>query len=232
MEGSTFISFCLPNDIDEGICPLAFIQYLVEKHNELVHMVDEVLLKRAKRSHREEFRAKSISARFFTSAHCFCFDSADFLSFVEKKCVTTTGTGYDFAKAEARLVGELAGLPHIEHKQENFNYNREHATLATLEEKLPQVELAPDVVDAVRREVNSSALASRIMETVEIVIDFLISTGGSSMKTFKADLVDMRLSHYIKTVLLEDEELGSRIVSQQVRYQCPSIIPAHNSDCF
>ena len=98
MEGSTFISFCLPNDLDEGLCVTALMDYLVGKHNELVMRVDETQLLRTKRSHHELARAKSISSRFLTSAHCFQFDSAKFLAFLETKCVTPAG--YDFAKAE------------------------------------------------------------------------------------------------------------------------------------
>ena len=75
--------------------------------------------------------------------------------------------------------------------------------------------LPPELYEAVKREVASSALANRLMETLEIVIDFLCSTGGSQ-QTLNSSLADMRLAEYLRTVLLQDEELPCRAVAQQV----------------
>jgi hypothetical protein len=45
---STPISFSLPADRDEGMCPLALSRFLGERHNQVVHRLDEVLLMRGK----------------------------------------------------------------------------------------------------------------------------------------------------------------------------------------
>ncbi len=48
MSTSTPLTFCLPYEKDEGMCPLALARYLGERHNQVVHRVDEVLLMRGK----------------------------------------------------------------------------------------------------------------------------------------------------------------------------------------
>lgn len=180
MEASTKISFCLPNELDEGACPYSLIHFLVNKHNELVQLVDEALLLRAKRSHHELVRAKAISHRFLTSAHCFDCPIEEFSSFLEKQCITMAAPGYDYGKAENRLISSyMSNLPAIDYKQEFFVYTREQkGTLDRLNQKLSQEELLPETVVLIKGELVSPAAGQKLLEMVEIVIDFLCSTGG------------------------------------------------------
>ena len=219
MELQTKFSFCLPNDKDEGLCPMALIEYLVSKHNELVQRVDEALLLRTKRSRQEASRAKAISSRFLTSAHCFNYNLSEFISFLEKQCVSAeVTTGYDFAKAEARLIERyLTALPAIDLELAGFMFAHEQqGTMVGLRQKLKQEALSPDVVAAIKREFTGPAQSFRMLDTIEIVIDVLSSTGGSMIDTLDSSLREMLLVDYVKTVLLVDDSVDSHVVAQQV----------------
>jgi hypothetical protein len=216
------VSFCLPNELDEGLCPTALTQYLVNKHNNLVQLADEALLLRVKRSRQETSRAKAISSRFLTAAHCFNYNLSDFISFLEKQCVSTDGgsgtAGYNFAKAEARLIERyLTALPAIDLEQSGFVYAHEQqGTLTTLRQKLRQEALPADIITAIKKDFTSPAQSQRMLDTLEVVIDFLGATGGSMVATLDNNLREMLLTKYIKTVLLVDDEIESRVVAQQV----------------
>jgi hypothetical protein len=66
MNEKTPITFSLPYEKDEGMCPLALARFLGERHNQVVHRVDEVLLMRGKDLQRY--------ARFAFSVVCFNAD--------------------------------------------------------------------------------------------------------------------------------------------------------------
>jgi hypothetical protein len=219
MGPGQMISFCLPNELDEGLCPLALVQYLVTRHNELIQMCDEAQVLRRTRQRKEVSRAKMISSRFLTAAHCFDCGIEDFLSFLEKQCVTQAAPGFDFAKAESRLIDRyLCNLPAIDLEQSGFTYAHEQeGTLVVLRQKLRQEPLAPDMLEAIKRDFSNPANSQKMMETLEVVIDFLGSTGGAIVETLDTTLGDMLLSKYISTVLMDPTEIGSRIVAQQVR---------------
>jgi hypothetical protein len=217
------VSFCLPNELDEGLCPTALTQYLVNKHNNLVQIVDETLLLRTKRSRQESCRVKSISSRFLTGAHCFKYSLPEFISFLEKQCMSAPSDiaakgAYNFAKAESRLIERyLTALPAIDLEQSGFVYAHEQqGSLAMLREKLRQEPLSAGLITTIKRDYASPAQSQRMLDTLEVVMDFLGSTGGSLVTTLDNSLRDMLLTQYIKTVLLVEDDIESRAVAQQV----------------
>jgi len=219
MDESKCISFCLPGSEDEGLCPVALISFLNTKHNELVQLVDEALLMRSKRTRQETTRAKSVSSRFMTSAHAFHCDQSEFRSFVEKQCVLATRSGYDFAKAEARLIDQyMSSLPAVDLFQIGFVYAHEQVgVISTLRQKVPQVPLSADTMDAIKKDFLNPAGAQRVLEYLEVVILFLGATGGKVVQTLDVNLGDMLLSFYMKTVLDQHDDLRNRVIMQQVR---------------
>ncbi|CAM9878219.1 unnamed protein product, partial [Heterosigma akashiwo] len=123
MSRETPLSFCLPGEADEGICPLALIRYLVDQHNIFVQAVDERLLLARRSTHRADARTAAVSSRHMLPAHAVAYDlevlpppppplppppAGDFAPFLAGRCVAPAASGggvrYDFAKAEDRLL--------------------------------------------------------------------------------------------------------------------------------
>lgn len=222
------LSFSLPNEHDEGNCPLALAQFLIDKHNAFVQVADVSRLLRDKRGAsvsvmKSESRAEIISSRFLTSNHTIRYDLfEDLVPLFEKSCVTwnADGAGYDFAKAEALLVDRvLTGLPAIDFEQHGFQYMFEQhlrGGMTSLRTKLKQEPLSNESVDAIKRDISSTSAAYATLGFLEIVMSFLTATGGSFIESLDDSLGFMPLSTYVSTVLMMPDEISSRAVSQHV----------------
>ena len=229
MGESTALSFSLPNEQDEGNCPLALAHYLTDKHNSFVQVADESRLMRDKRSLAENgnsvgrSRVEVISSHFFSNAHTILYDlNEELVPLLEKSCVTWSvdGTGYDFHKAEVLVVDRvLSGLPAIDFEQRGFQYMFEQhlqGGLSYLRSKLKQVPLSKDALESIRRDIGTPAAANKTLGLLETVISFLTATGGSIVASLDSKLSNMLLSEYASTVLMMDEILG-RSISQLVQ---------------
>ena len=139
------------------------------------------------------------------------------LPFWAKQCVTTDG-GYDFGKAETRLLDLLARVPALDLEVSAFTFSHEqHLTggLAPLKAKVAQEALPRDAADAIRRELGpQGARAQRVLELLETVASFLAATGGSLAATLDA-VGDLSLHGYVKSVLLLDDavDLGRAVAT-------------------
>jgi len=219
------ITFCLPTDTDEGICPLALVRYLVDQHNNFVQAVDERILMSRRSTHRADSRTPSVSSRHFTLAHAISYNlMGDFIPFLEKQCVSITSSGeYDFKKAEARLLNHyFPTVPAMDLELRAFVFAHEQhlsGGMAPLRQKVKQQPLPPDTEDAIRRDITTPAQASRCIEVLETAISFLTATGGSFMKRLDETVGEMMLLQYLRTVLLMDDttQIGSRAIIQQVQ---------------
>merc|ERR1719329_651165 len=99
MGPGTQLSFCLPCESDEGICPMALVLHLRDEHNNLVFAVDERMLtgRRTSQQHGDRRGAAAppgggpggaagsasaspssrvASSAFMTSAHAVAYDLA------------------------------------------------------------------------------------------------------------------------------------------------------------
>jgi len=144
--------------------------------------------------------------------------SDEIIPFLSKQCMTQSG--YDFAKAEARLIDHyLARVPALDTEMRVFTFAHEqHASgvLTSFKQKVKQTALAPEVSEAIKREIGSATRASAILEVMETVVSFLSATGGSFVSRLDQSVGEQFLSQYIKTVLLMDESvvnLGRAIVT-------------------
>lgn len=108
MSESITISFCMPCEEDEGICPLQLARFLGERHNQFVQAVDEHLLMRGEDMQRGEDRDHVISSKFFTQAQTLTYDlEGTFVPFLEKQCVHIGRNGqasYDYKNAQHFLL--------------------------------------------------------------------------------------------------------------------------------
>lgn len=229
MDLDTPLSFSLPNEHDEGNCPLSLIHYLIEKHNTFAQRVDEYLLFRSRdKNLTDNFRVVErvplISSRFLTSAHTIRCDMAlDLWPLLGKYSVVLDDRsgflGYDFAKAENIIVERfLSDIPVIDLEIPGFRFSHEqylHGGMTVLRQKIKQQLIPQDFVRLIQREISSPILAHKFLDHVEQVVSFISSTGGK-MAPFDENVGNMSLGEYLKTVLLIDEvnELISRVSHQ------------------
>ena len=230
MSPDVAMSFSLPNEVDEGNCPLALAHYLIERHNAFVQTVDEaILLMRQRRNHvyssDDTFtRMQVVSSKFVSSAHTIrCDIRCDFIPLLEKNCVVNgggPGGSYDFAKAERLIIDRfLSDIPAIDMEMPGFTFMHEQhlqGGMAALRQKIKQESLAPDLVRSIERDINTPAKAQVLLELIEQVASFVSATGGTYVKNLSEDSANMLLVKYVKTVLLVEEDIGCRVIAQQV----------------
>lgn len=223
MDFNTPITFSLPAEKDEGICPLALTRFLAEKHNRFVERVDELLLMRGLDHQRQTGKGSNtvISSKFFSASHALSYElKSGFLRYVEKQCVNINLSGqmeYDFANAEQYLIDVyLSGRPLIDMEVRMFSYTDAggaslgaggpsgHLSLQALKQKVRQEPLAPDITQAILKEIGSPSVARSILDSVlENAIVFLTAIGGVYVQ--KLDVGDVHLASYIKDVLMMDD---------------------------
>uniref|UniRef100_A0A7S2DCV1 RZ-type domain-containing protein n=1 Tax=Octactis speculum TaxID=3111310 RepID=A0A7S2DCV1_9STRA len=214
----TQLSFCLPCEQDEGVCPLALLQHLATTHNNLVFSVDERMLTNSssKETHAASM-SRLVSSRHMTMAHALRYDvERDLIPFFEKQCVTQSG--YDFFKAESRLLTHhLARIPKIDLEIRVFTFAHEQhlrGGLAPLKTKVLQSPLPKETIDHIRRDLASPARASTILEVLETAVAFLTATGGSFVHQLDTSVGEITLAQYVAKVLLMEratEDLGHAI---------------------
>ena len=75
--------------------------------------------------------------------------------------------------------------------------------VALLAAKVPQRQLAADTFDALSSAISTPAAARAIQEPLEMVVSFLVSTGGA---TTRLDVGDMTIEKYAVDVLMMDRD--------------------------
>lgn len=144
--------------------------------------------------------------------------------FLEKQCVTLTASGgidYDFVKAESFIIDRyFMGIPALDLEVRMFLFAHEQnpsGGMAALRQKVQQSALPNDVEEAIRRDITTPALAQSVLDILETAISLLCATGGSFVRHLDDSVAAMPLGRYLKTVLLLDDAIASRVVSGQVR---------------
>lgn len=215
------IAFCMPSEKDEGICPLALVRYLGEKHNTFVERVDEVLLLRGEEVQRASSRQNVVSSKYFTQAHSLSYElQGGFASFVEKQCVRLSNLGkveYDFANAERYLLDVvLSGKPLLDLVVRMIQYSDDVvASSVLLKQKVRQEPLPKSIQQKILREIGTPAKSHACLELLETCVSFLQATGGSAIQ--RLNVGDRLLGEYARSVLLLDADFGSATVSSEVK---------------
>jgi hypothetical protein len=229
MSRDTPLSFSLPNEHDEGNCPLSLIHFLIEKHNTFAQRVDEAMLLRSRLVKPSESfvvdRVPLISSRFLTPAHTIrCHILHDLFPLLEKHCLINEDRSgflqFDYTKAENLLIDRfLSDIPAVDLEMPGFRFSHEHylqGGMSVLRQKIKQHPLPSDIIRAIQREVHTPVVAQQILELVEQAVSFVSTTGGTLVQTLSDNVGEMSFGKYIKVVLLLEEVTSSRVVAQQV----------------
>mmetsp|Transcript_2295 Transcript_2295/g.4234 ORF Transcript_2295/g.4234 Transcript_2295/m.4234 type:complete len:332 (+) Transcript_2295:124-1119(+) len=212
----------MPSEKDEGICPLALVRFLAERHNAFVERVDERLLMRGEDIQRHTQQHDVVSSKFLVSAHAISYDMyGGVIPFIEKQCVQYSSRGavaYDFDNAERYLLDlYFSGKPIVELEVPMIQYSDEAgaSVMSLLKQKVRQQALPSDMSESILKELNSPSQAQKCMELLETCISFLQATGGTYIQ--RLEVGEKTLGEYVSTVLmLNQAEFQSKVVVQQV----------------
>jgi len=241
------LTFSLPNDKDEGNCPLALVGFLIEKQNTFAQLLDEYYLLQNRDNRVEHVggekesaarRVGVISSKFLTSAHTIrCDLHKELVPLLEKHCLLLPssskagaggGSKYDFAKAEKILVERfLLDVPAVDLEMSGFTFKNEqhlHGGMAPLRQKLKQTALPYETTQALLRDIKTPFQAQQILDLLETVIAFVTATGGSLITQLSEEKLGMmKLGQYVSEVLMLPVEGGdggvslSRVVQHQTQ---------------
>ncbi len=215
MDASTPVSFCLPDEHDEGVCPLALLQWLTERHNECIHLAGTLP------AMTRVLEPVSISSRLVNASHCIVYDMQQTIVpyFADRTVEVTDGgeTVFDFERAEAFILGLLVSKPLVNLEIRIFNYLNEAST-GTLRAKITQEVIPHDIAGDIARDLRSPAEAQICLELVLVGIAFLNGTGGAIVGKLSEEVANTLLADYLQNVLLmRDVRLSSRSVSSHIR---------------
>lgn len=209
MEEDTPLAFMIADEADEGLCPLAFTQWLVQQHNHITQLAAALNGNTA---------VPEVSSRLLGTHETFQYSESKLLQFVRGRCVTHGEGGsleYDFPTLERHLRRKLrAPLVTWEHKK--FRYvDEQAAATSVLRAVLPQRPLSRELEAQISSELGSASAASSCAQLVEQSIAFLLSTGSGS--TLGDDAGAVLLSTYLETVLLVTDRLPSKAAEGEVQ---------------
>lgn len=220
-DEKTPLSFSLPYEKDEGVCPLTLLRALGARHNQFIERLNEALLLRG-REHVATARESNVSSKFFSTSHAINYDLQGAIEpFLEKQCVQYSSNGnvlYDFRKAEQYLLDVVfSGKPVIDLEIRMMQYtNTQQEGTYLLKQKVRQEPLSKETEEKILKELGSPSVARACLELLETCISFLQATGGSFVQ--KLEVGEKKLGEYVKTVLLmEEAEFSSNTISQTVR---------------
>jgi len=221
MTLDTPVSFCLPREVDEGICAVMILRAVGRRHNEFVESIG---LKRLTQQRTLDSKRKAVvSSKFFSDAHKIEYELEEkFVPFVAKQCVEINENGsvqYNFANAEQYLMDTFfAGKPQINVEVATIQYTDAQGKINTnlLKQKVTQEKLSDDMQANILEELGAVATANKCLGLLETCISFLQVTGGSFIQ--KLDVGDQNLTTYVKDVLLMDKaDFMSKTISQKVK---------------
>jgi len=185
--------YCIADPQNEGICPLALTQFLVERHNELVQVVSAA----------NGYPGKKVSTRLLAQHDVVNYSGAQLMKFLKSRCVTYGSGGklnFDFKQLEQKLRRELS-RPELTMELRGFNWLGESFAIGNqLRTVLPQRELAADVAARIRQEVTSPSVASQIVQQVQITVSFILKSGVALAR----NAGNTFLAEYLKSVCLQN----------------------------
>jgi hypothetical protein len=215
MTRNTTLSFCMASERDEGICTLALLNFMADKHNQLYEMYQSKLYSKF------EFK---IPSRMMKPTHAVQYKPAEFLPYLQRQCEQdlSYGTGgkvtYDYERTEQWLLDTiLSGKPQLDLEVKQFEFANEAritGSLSVLGSKIKQEKLPEDLVEKILKESSSLQQLNSVKRILEIAIGFLSATGGTHVVKLPGEEY---FGNYIRnTLLLEDEllEVGNTVRDQ------------------
>jgi len=199
--------WCIADSANEGICPLALTQWLVERHNELVQVVSAAI----------GYPARKVSSRLLGKHDVIYYSENSLMVFLKSRCVTYGVGGklnFDFKQLEQQLHRECS-RPEITMELRGFHWLGESfAGGSELRGMVAQRELMPDTIERIKAELTSVSVANLCLQKVHMSISFILkSASGLS----KEQAGEMLLAEYLRSVLSEGpESLPSATARQEV----------------
>jgi len=130
---------------------------------------------------------------------------------------------YNFAAIEQYLMDQvLSGKPFIDLELRKFSFANEarmSGALTAVRHRIPQIELTPELKDAIAKELSESPqLLQACLQALEVVVGFLSSMGGTHVRSLPTHLF---LTEYMKeTLFFESSSLfATKTVSKHVQLQ-------------
>eukprot|EP00927_Polykrikos_kofoidii_P035934 TRINITY_DN30416_c0_g1_i1.p1 TRINITY_DN30416_c0_g1~~TRINITY_DN30416_c0_g1_i1.p1 ORF type:complete len:2733 (+),score=408.03 TRINITY_DN30416_c0_g1_i1:610-8199(+) len=206
----TPFAFLIADPADECLCALAFTQWLVQQHNQIVAFVAALL--------NANPSASEVSSRLLGAQETLRYDERELLLFTRSRCVAYGAGGrleYDLAKLERHLRRQLhAPLIKWEHKKFRFLEDQVSAT-SVLRAAVAQRPLPQDLAIRLASDLTSISVAASCAQLVEQSIAFLLSTGTTA--ALDEDVGSLLLSDYLRRVLLVTERLPSASAEADIR---------------
>jgi hypothetical protein len=162
------LSFTIMDEADEGICPHLLTHWLVERHNELVQIVNA-----ANGIPNEDIPI--VSSRL-AGPHDLCSYTENFLMlYLRNRCVTYGVGGrlnIDLRQLERHLRRELL-RPMVQLESQKFHWLGEASGLvSSLRTTITQKEITADIVERLKGEV-TPLIANTCAQTVQTAISFI-----------------------------------------------------------
>ena len=217
MNDDSPLVFSLPDEKDEGICPLSFINYMTDKHNQFLEQVHRVLHKRSLGDEimeeiggiENEFH---VPTNLLTDNHLISYsvekELVPFLH-IQSEQSLQYGCGsditYNWSRIEKHIIDRvLSGKPFIDLTLRKFtfaNETRMSGALSNLKSRIPQSELTTDDKSKIIKELGTLQNIKKLKNIVEICIGFLSAT-STQVQSIDGEIM---VQDYVKnTLLLQD----------------------------
>eukprot|EP00118_Oscarella_pearsei_P021368 m.239300 g.239300 ORF g.239300 m.239300 type:complete len:5831 (+) comp40181_c2_seq5:266-17758(+) len=209
----TSIAFLLPTTTGKGCCAMSLLDYLI-------NCVQNEFIARFRRISGLEKAESKVPMNEVTQAQLIYYDvDRDLLPLVLAHCRYSLEVGkgtditYDFAALERQLVDRfLSGKPQIRFEAKEFSFSGgAHTTVlfARVKEKIRQEKLTAAVSNQIISELPDLREVYSVLSVVDVVIGFIVSTGGDKEKL---------LHDYLHNILQMPIERG--LVSPTAQQYC------------
>ncbi|KAM3618897.1 uncharacterized protein V6R79_000067 [Siganus canaliculatus] len=192
------LQYLLPRRQGPGLCATGLVSYLVSLHNELVNAVESYT--------GEDNSGYKVSLAELTEQHVICYDvGKDLLPLVLSNCQYSLERGhetisqYDLPRIQRQILTRFlqgkpqitrTGIPTLVNTQER-DYE---SVFRALKEKVAQVPLSSLTRNALSRELDSYSEVCEALKIVELLLGFLLKTGGDpkmSLVSYLQDILKM-----------------------------------------
>jgi len=220
VDRETSMLFCILDQENEGICPLALTQWLTQRHNELAQLLSSTLnrgsrteLDRADEGHRQ---SPAVSSRLLSQHDVIRYGEDDLMHFLQSRCVTYATGGslnFDLRQLEQQLRREMS-RPEITMELRGFQWLGENFGQSDLKQVIPQKDLPEDVMKRIRSELKLPSLANACLQRVQMASSFIQKSGSSTGENAGNTL----FQEYLEQVLQEaPTSIPSQVARAEVR---------------
>lgn len=152
------------------------------------------------------YPGRKVSSRLLGQHDVISYDEVALMRFLRNRCVTYGVGGklnFDFKHLEQQLRREMT-RPEITMELRGFQWLGETFSGSNdLKTVIKQKELTQDVVDRIKVELFSPALANLCLQKVQMSISFILKSGGGLSIEHAGEML---LSEYLRSVLSESSE--------------------------